>query len=638
MKNLTWRMLPRFALLTLLACGLSSSAWAGVTASIDKTDVALGETLRLLVQSDDASGQLDIGPLRRDFDILGSSSGSSIEIVNGHTSSMKQVSLFLSPRHPGTIIIPALLWSGQQSAPLQLTVRPAGGGNNGGNNGGNSGGHTNGNGGGNNGNGGAEPSAVFLTSTPDPAQPYVQGAVVLTVRLYVATRIEQASLNMAGNADVSVKQIGSDSRTQENRDGHDYQVIVRKYLLIPQHSGHVSLPGPVLEAQVADANAPDPFNGFFGNAFGNMPGAMRSMRPLRLAGANIDLNVLPRPAAAANGQWVPAQDLTLEETWSPDGGAIHAGEPLTRHLHLAAAGLSGAQLPDLGAMMVMPEGVESYPDQAKTAETLQGGKLAATRDQDIAVIAGKAGRYNLPAIHLVWWDTAKNEARTADLPARSVDILPADGATATAAPVAATAGNPLPAAASPDGAIAPATAMSALAPWQWVSAALVLLWLITVLAWWWTRRRAPSPKSAVKAATTASIEPAAGTRAEPVLDAADQAPVLVAPATGQSTGGKGAAAALAALRAACRENDAPAARRHVLDWAASFWPEAPPRGLNAVALRLGEPRFTAVLQQLDRACYVGGDWQGDALAQLFSAPPSRPSAARGHKQLPDLYS
>src|SRR3546814_8185655 len=66
-----------------------------------------------------------------------------------------------------------------------------------------------------------------------------------------------------------------------------------------------------------------------------------STRPIRLHGKPIELEVRPRPAAAKGSDWLPARSLTLEHSLSADPATLHAGDPLTLHLHLRAAGLSG---------------------------------------------------------------------------------------------------------------------------------------------------------------------------------------------------------------------------------------------------------------------------------------------------------
>lgn len=113
--------------------------------------------------------------------------------------------------------------------------------------------------------------------------------------------------------------------------------------------------------------------------------------------------------------------------------------------------------------------------------------------------------------------------------------------------------------------------------WPWLSAALALLWLGTLVAWWWSRR--------------------SGVMGQPRVEPSPSAAPAPGPAANLS-----AEQALRALQAACRNHDAQAARRQVLAWAAACWPQSAPRGLNALARQLAEPRFTTVLQALDRAC------------------------------------
>src|SRR3546814_6457252 len=96
-----------------------------------------------------------------------------------------------------------------------------------------------------------------------------------------------------------------------------------------------------------------------------------STRPIRLHGKPIELEVRPRPAAAKGSDWLPARSLTLEHSLSADPATLHAGDPLTLHLHLRAAGLSGTQLPDLGSKLRLPDGVKTYPDQAKLDNSVE---------------------------------------------------------------------------------------------------------------------------------------------------------------------------------------------------------------------------------------------------------------------------
>lgn len=580
----------------LVACGLAGSAWAAVTASVSSDVVASGETLQLRLKSEGSvDGMPDLDPLKKDFDVLGSSSGSSVQLINGRISAQKQVTVLLSPKRDGKVQIPPLRWGNDTTGAIEITVGGSGETRT------------------QDPHAARESSRVFITTSVDQKQPYVQAAVVLTVRLYANQSLYEPSLDLSANSDVLVKQLGEDVSSTEKRDGRHYQVIERKYLLFPQRSGELSLDGPVLDAQVQATDGGDPFSGMFWR------GMMNATRPLRLRGKPIALNVLPRPANATAANWMPARKVTLKEAWRPETTTIRVGEPLTRHLHLGALGLTSDQLPDLDTLMPVPEGLKVYPDQSSGADNVQGDSVYGSRDQDIALIASRPGRYELPPVRVTWWNTAKNAAQEVSLPARTLEVLPAPGGVTGSGNAIGTAGVVLssseksepPPQSTPDGnvQVTVPSAVSDALPWKWISMALALLWLVTLVAWWitWKRSRAPRQKK---------------TRGEA---SATSGPVV-------------GANAFRAVKRACKSNDAPAARKHLLAWASSVWPTAAPTGLNELARRLEGAALINALRQLDRACATGEAWSGNDLARCLASVPVQPAATEKKDALPGLYS
>ena len=598
-------MKPSAIVLALsILLSLIPTANAALTATLDRNEVDSGETVELVLEHDGNSGEADLGPLRKDFDILGSSTSSSIQIINGQFSSHREMHVTLSPKHTGTLEIPSLSWGADHSPPLNLTV----------NGGGATGSGTAGSGGGTQST--AAPasslSRVFITTAVDQARPYVQSAVMLTVQIHADLALYQASLDFTGNSDVLAQQIGKDRESKETRGGRSFRLIERDYLLTPQRSGTLKLDGPVLDAQVADANNVNPFgpNSPLANAFGNLPfgNMMNTYRPLRLRGEPVELEVRPRPPGAG-GDWLPARNLTLDASWRPDSLSVHAGDPVTLHVRITAEGQAAAQLPDLSSLLKLPDGLKAYPDQPKLEDS-EGQRgdwsgIVGRREQDIALIAGTPGRYEIPALHLAWWDTHEDVQREVTLPARTIEVLPVSGATALppAPPAAASAPEPAPASATPlataEAAAAPASTRS---PWFWSTLALAPLWLATLFAWW--RRHA----------RTTSVDERRAITTEPVrLDESRRM-----------------------FRDACRRNDAPAARRSLLDWASAADPGHPFRGLNALAATV-EPQVAELVRGLDRACYTGAQWQGEALAAALKELPRQRSVKATAELLPGLY-
>lgn len=600
-------MRPRISgagvMLLLIACAGIAQARADIRASLDASQVAVGDTVQLTLEHDGSTGgQPDLTPLQHDFDILGTSSNTSIELRNGAASERTEVVLTLAPKTTGRVTIPPLVWDGQRTQALSLVVTGPGGT-------------------GQPGGVAASPvSNVFIETSVSAEQPYVQAAVQLTVRLFTSSVLYRADLELPENGDVVAKQIGTDENSDAQRNGRTYQVITRHYVLFPLHSGRLTLQGPVLDAEIA-SNQPrrplgsDPFGGgFFGGPF------FQTVRPVRLHGKPIELTVRARPASAIGSYWLPARNVTLSDYWTPAKLSAPAGDPITVDLSLQATGLTAAQLPDLSPLLGIPPGLKAYPDQPKLNDSTQNGLLVGSREQTIALMADTPGHYTIPALTVTWWDTQTNRPRVTTVPARTLTILPAAGsatATASAAPVHAAQPPPTPAA-SQQARQAPAaqklTPPRSPSRWQWISIALAIVWLTTLGAWLWSRR-SRRPRSRMPPPSPPHAADSSGARrahAEPSRERT-------------------------AFRIACETNDAHAARAHLMAWAGALWGTMP-AGVNAIAARIGDPAVAELLRDLDRACYAGGAWQGHALAAaLTELPTSQDKNARERNRLAPLY-
>ncbi len=590
----------------LIGYAAAAQALASVSASLDSSQIAAGDTVQLTLEHDGrTSGQPDLAPLQQDFDILGTSSGTSYEFINGSASEKSEVVLTLAPKVTGPLTIPSLTWDGEQTQPLSLTVTGPGSA-------------------GQPGASGRTPAAkVFIETTASPRHPYVEAAIHLTVRLFTSETLYHADLELPDNSNVVVKQIGSDKDSDAERNGRTYQVVTRQYLLIPLHSGRLTLQGPVLDAEVAVGKTRSPFgNNPFGSFFGGrlFSGVLRTLQPVRVHGDPIVVSVRPRPAGAVGSYWLPARNVTLSAAWSPAKLTARAGDPVTLDLDLQATGLTAAQLPDISSLLRIPSGLQAYPDQAKLSDSTSNGNLVGSRDQTIALMADSPGHYTIPALVVTWWDTRNNQPRTTILPARTLTILPAPGAaTAPASSAPTPAAKPVAAPTASRHAPAKSAAQKpkrARAPseWEWISIGLAVAWLSTLGVWLWSHRSRPKPPSPGRG-FAGSQTPPPGPH-QPPPDASKER---------------------AAFRAACEANDAREARAHLLAWAAALWGAAPP-GISAVAARIGDAAVAELLRDLDRACYAGGAWQGRPLAAALTGLPTSPGkATRERNGLAPLY-
>ncbi len=426
-----------------------------------------------------------------------------------------------------------------------------------------------------------------------------------------------------------MRRLGKDREYTAERDGRRYRVIERQYGIFPQISGELELQAPVLDARVPDKTSQrrspfqdffgrDPFDGpFFGGS--RLGDVFTSTRQVRVRGEALVLQVRPRPSQATGRHWLPAQGVTLSESWQPQQLELRVGDPITRSITLRADGVTGEQLPELELGQV--DGFKVYPDRAKATtqdlqQTVQGEMSRST-----AFVPVRPGQFTLPSVRLYWWDTRTDQERVAELPPRSVEVLPALAGQAGQPQLpSAIPGSmqemkpPLPAASQQilplpggigNGAGDKPPVYAGV--WPWLSLLFALLWLATLGIWWRGRSHSAAQSQAM-------------TNQERLI-------------------GKNSAQTKASFQAACRANDPSLARRSLLQWAAVHRPESPPRGLDELAQRLTDPRAKQLLSELDRTLYCGEPqtWDGKALSRILSNLPQQGRATGDKIDLPDLY-
>ena len=112
--------------LVILLLVLSLPAMAELTASVDRREIALGETLRLTLMGDagEQPAEIDLTPLNRDWEILSRSSATNARYINGQNQITRTLELELAPLRQGTLGIPSLISGGRRTTPLSIRVNP----------------------------------------------------------------------------------------------------------------------------------------------------------------------------------------------------------------------------------------------------------------------------------------------------------------------------------------------------------------------------------------------------------------------------------------------------------------------------------------------------------------------------------
>ena len=376
----------------------SALALAELSATVDRREIAMGETLRLTLLGDagEQPAEIDLTPLSRDWEILSRSSATNARYINGQNQVTRTLEMELAPLREGTLSIPPLTHGGRTTTPQSIRVNP-------------------------------EPTVapgdalVLFEASIDQSSVYVQAETILTVTLQQAINLDGGEISAFDVADAVVEDL--ERRSFQRRVGNRTWLVTElRYAIYPQKSGRLTIPAIGFTAREVQ-----PGRSLLGARLG---------RRLRLASEPIELEVKPVPASFSGEVWLPARELTLTENWSINPESLNIGDSTTRTLTLVARGLQGSQLPPLSSVqgsLNIPE-LRFYPDQESIDQTELSDGLQGQRIQSEALVARSGGSWQLPEIRVPWWNTETDSLQYAILPARNVSV-------ATPAPLGAASPN-----------------------------------------------------------------------------------------------------------------------------------------------------------------------------------------------------
>lgn len=571
----------RFCLLFVFIVTAGIARAADITVMTDHIP-AINESFQLIFEtSGNVDDDPDFSPLEKNLTILGRSTSSSTQIINGKVSHSKKWILEVIADNAGTITIPSIHFGKDRTKPLKITV------SSGNNNQNNIAGGTD------------ENDDIFIKTEISTVSPYVQAQIIYTVKLFRAVNTSNASLTepeVKGGQAV-IQKLGDDINYETRHAGRSYAVVERRYAIFPQQSGKVTIEPVIFRGQTGRG-------GFFIDPFGPPPKTVVSRSK------SVELNVKPIPAAFTGDHWLPARNLNIQEQWSHDPSSIPAGEAVTRTLTLHADGLPASQLP--GTSSDLSDDFKQYPDQPVLNENSDDKGLSGTREEKTAIVPLKSGDYVLPKISIPWWNTETDKPETAVLPERHIIIVPGSNTvTSTPSPQNVPAINN----ATPETAISgankkqilPAVVINSESHWKWISLLLGILWLITLLLWWWFTFRNNSNNSNIKLSKQNAANPEFS----------------------QSS-----------LKQACKSNDPIRAKQTLLVWGRMLWPENPPANLGALAKRCPED-LSRQLMRLNEFLYGRrqAGWNGELLWTAFLSTSRKSSQKKkpGNTNLEPLY-
>lgn len=441
-KNHTGSAMQLWLLLGLLA--VTGLLQAQTRAWLDRDSIKQNESVTLTIETDQ-SGSPDYAPLEADFVIGAQSSSRQLQMGGGGSRNYAQYAVALTPRRTGMLDIPALRVGGGSTTPLLVKVDEAPVASRDGN------------------------SVAFIETEVDDKQPYVQQSVGVVVRLYFATQLASGELVLDTPAAASLQRVGDDRTSVREVGGRRYNVVERRFLLIPERSGPLQVAGARFSGQGA--------GGFFDDFFGRDNGQLSARGP------DQTLQVRATPADAPQ-PWLPLKNLQLRYTAAPNSG--RTGEAIAIEVEAIASGATKAQFPEL-PVPSLGDNAQVFAEPPQFDETFEGSSPQLKLTRRYSIVPQQSGALAVPGIQMQWWDVAAGQARTTSLPALSLQIAQGSNTGMVAPPLVQPAANGSAALAAGN---ALAASQDVANNWLWpaLAAGFALLWLATLI-WGLSRRR-----------------------------------------------------------------------------------------------------------------------------------------------------
>ncbi len=386
MRNTVRNQLARI-LLGFCFCAYSAAFAQQVELTVDRNEIARGETLTLTIRVyDQRQGmQLDLTPLTTDFDVLGTRTSSQIRSINGAVESWTDYIVTLFPLEEGELTIPAITINNTATTPITITVLNQGPRSN------------------------QSSDELFLELETNKDSLYVQEQLLFTVSLYYTINgIRNPQFTELEMPDSVIQLIGSPNQYEKLIDGVRYGVYEKRYVIFPQRSGPLEIPDILFRGEVTDGSS----NFVFRNL---------NTRRVTAFIDGITIDVKERPASAQQDNfWLPVTNLALSEVWNPPLEDVKVGDSVTRTITMVADGLDGAVLPPFSDLELT--GANIYPEPPGIDRTYVDGSIVGTRIETVAIVPTASGFLDIPQISVPWWNVNTDAAEVAVVPATRIAV------------------------------------------------------------------------------------------------------------------------------------------------------------------------------------------------------------------------
>mgnify|MGYP004523257369 FL=1 len=261
---------------------------------------------------------------------------------------------------------------------------------------------------------------LFIKVSANKKKVYEQEPILLTYKVYTLVDLTQLEGKMPELTGFHTQEIPLPQQKSfhiERVNGKPYRTVTwSQYVMYPQMTGKMEIPSITFKGIVVQQNrSVDPFEAFFNGGSGYVEVKRNIVAP------SIKIDVLPLPQKPANfsggvGKFNISAQLNKNE--------LKAGDPLS--LRIVVGGIGNLKLIKQPVVNFSKDW-DKYDPKVTDKTKLTSNGLEGNMIYDILAVPRNQGHYTIPPIELTYYDTSLNQYKTIKTQSFEIEVAKGDG-------------------------------------------------------------------------------------------------------------------------------------------------------------------------------------------------------------------
>lgn len=261
---------------------------------------------------------------------------------------------------------------------------------------------------------------LFIKVSANKKKVYEQEPILLTYKVYTLVDLTQLEGKMPELTGFHTQEIPLPQQKSfhiERVNGKPYRTVTwSQYVMYPQMTGKMEIPSITFKGIVVQQNrSVDPFEAFFNGGSGYVEVKRNIVAP------SIKIDVLPLPQKPAKfsggvGKFNISAQLNKNE--------LKAGDPLS--LRIVVGGIGNLKLIKQ-PVVNFPKDWDKYDPKVTDKTKLTSNGLEGNMIYDILAVPRNQGHYTIPPIELTYYDTSLNQYKTIKTQSFDIEVAKGDG-------------------------------------------------------------------------------------------------------------------------------------------------------------------------------------------------------------------